>query len=196
MGNQYAVAWVSTSSLDQDEIISTWVSTWNEIFRIFTDEQLRLAPGETRNAHFTKEIKKHLRDALNKKILVYKSDKVNGFCIIQDKKEFIQIYGIAVKPYTLLNLRAVALALSKQLQTDYPTSEFRGMVKTINERGKMLYRYLGVVECDDWHDEEYDRHHIPLKITSTAAKLASENNATTPMPPELMPSDTSHNVSK
>lgn len=191
MGNQHSVAWVSTSSLDREEVISTWISTWNEVFRIFTDEQLRLAPGETRDVHFSKEIKKHLRDALNKKFLVYKSDKVYGFCIIQDKKEFVQIYGIAVRPYTLLNMRAVALALSKQLQNDYPVSEFRGMVKTINERGKMLYRYIGAVECDDWHDEEYDEHHIPLKITSTAAKLAAEKNATTPIPPELTAEDPS-----
>jgi hypothetical protein len=179
MGNQQSVGWVSTAALDRDEVIEVWVSAWTEMFKSFTDEQLRLV-NETRTDHFTKEIKRHLRDAINKKILLYKTDKLTGFVIVQDKGEYLQIYGIALRPYTVYNLRTVALALFKHLQADYPEKEFRGMVKAINERGKLLYRYLGAVECDDWHDPEFDKHHTPLKISSTAAKLAATNTISHP----------------
>jgi len=172
MGNQQSVGWVSTAALDHSEVINIWVSTWNEMFKSFTDEQLRLE-NETRSEHFTKEIKRLLRDALNKKFLIYKTDKLTGFVVVEDKGEYLQIYGISLAPYTIYNLRTVVLALFHQLQRDYPNKEFRGMVKAVNERGRALYRYLGAVECEDWHDPEFDEHHTPLRITSNAAKLAA-----------------------
>ncbi len=184
MGNQASIGFVSLASLDKDLVINTWVSTWNEIFRVFTDEQLRIA-GETRSEHFTKEIKKHMRDVQNKRFLIYKTEKAFGYVIIQDRLEFIQIYGIAIQPYTILNLRAIALALSRRLQVEFPGAEFRGMVRTVNDRGKALYRYLGAEECKDWHDADYDEHHIPLKISSVAAKIASEKNEKSEIPAEL-----------
>jgi len=181
MGNQHSVGWVSTAALDHEEVISIWVSAWKEMFKSFTDEQLRLV-NETREEHFTKDIKRHLRDAINKRFLLYKTEKVTGFVIVQDREDYVQVYGIALKPYTLYNLRTVAIALFNRLQEDYPDKEFRGMVKAVNERGKLLYRYLGAVECDDWHDSDYDEHHTPLRITSTAAKLAATKNSTTELP--------------
>lgn len=199
MGNQSSVGWVSAAALDRDDVINTWVSSWKQIFQVFTDEQLRLK-GETREEHFTKDIKHYLHDALNKRFLVYKTEKVFAFVIVQNKIDpptqnangdtipgmpFVQIYGLAVRPYTLYNLRTVSLALFRQLQIDYPDTEFRGMVKAINERGKMLYKYLGAVQCDNWHDSEFDEHHVPLRITSVAAKLAADKNATSTLPKEL-----------
>lgn len=176
MGNQHSVGWVSLAALNPDEVVSAWADTAKEVFRTFTDEQLRIN-NETREEHFTKEIRKYMRDAVNKRFLLYKTSTLFGLLIVQDKKEFIQIYGIAIKPYTIFNLRTVALAFSQQLQQDYPEREFRGMVKAMNDRGKRLYKYLGVSECTDWHDEEFDEHHIPLRISSMAAKQATEKNS-------------------
>lgn len=198
MGNQSSVGWVSAAALDRDDVINTWVSSWKQIFQVFTDEQLRLN-GVSRDEHFAKDIKHYLHDALHKRFLVYKTEKVFAFVIVQNKVDpstekdgvtipgmpFVQIYGLAVRPYTLYNLRTVSLALFRQLQLDYPDTEFRGMVKAINERGKLLYKYLGAVECDKWRDEEFDEHHLPLRITSAAAKLAADKNASAPLPKEL-----------
>lgn len=177
MGNQYSVGWVSLAALNSEEVITAWVDTAKEIFKQFTDEQLRIK-NETREEHFKKDIRKYMRDAVNKKFLLYKTNNLFGLLVLQDKIEFIQIYGIAVKPYSILNIRTVVLAFSKQIQQDYPNREFRGMIKIINDRGKRLYRYLGASECTDWHDDEFDEFHIPLKISSAAAKLAIEKNAT------------------
>lgn len=177
MGNQHSVGWVSLAALNADEVITAWVDTAKEIFSQFTDEQLRIR-NETREEHFRKDIRRYMRDAVNKRFLVYKTDKLFGLLVVHDKKEFVQVYGIAVKPYTVWNLRTVALAFSQQMQQDYPNREFRGMIKIANDRGKRLYRYLGATECTDWHDEEFDEHHIPLRISSAAAKLATEKNST------------------
>lgn len=193
MGNNSSVGWVSAAALDRDDVINTWVSSWKQIYQAFTDEQLRLQ-NETREEHFTADIKRYLRDGLNKRFLVYKTEKVFAFVIIQDKVDpptinektgesisgmpFVQIYGMALRPYTLYNLRIVSLAMIKHLQIDYPDTEFRGMVKAINERGKLLYKYLGAVQCENF-DPDFDEHHVPLKITSVAAKLAIDTNAST-----------------
>lgn len=177
MGNQHSVGWVSLAALNPDEVTTAWIDTSKEIFKQFTDEQLRIK-GETRDEHFRKDINKYMRDAVNKKFLLYKTNTLFGLLVIQDKKEFVQVYGIAIRPYTVLNLRTVALAFSQQIQQDYPNREFRGMIKIANDRGKRLYRYLGATECTDWHDDDFDEHHIPLKISSAAAKLATEKNAT------------------
>jgi hypothetical protein len=176
MGNQHSIGWVSLAALNPDEVITAWIDTAKEIFKQFTDEQLRIN-GESRDEHFKKDIRRYMRDAVNKRFLLYKTNSLFGLLVIQDKKEFVQIYGIAIKPYTILNLRTVALAFSQYIQQDYPNREFRGMVKIANERGKRLYRYLGATECTDWHDDDFDKHHIPLRISSVAAKLATEKNA-------------------
>jgi len=178
MGNQNSVGWVSTAALDHEEIISIWVLAWKEMFKSFTNEELHLK-NETREEEFRKDIKRHLKDAINKRFLLYKTEKLTGFIIVQDKKDYIQVYGVGLKPYSLYNLRTVSIALFTKLQEDYPDKEFRGMVKAVNDRGKRLYRYLGAVECEDWRDSEYDEHHIPLRITSTAAKQSATINSTT-----------------
>lgn len=192
MGNECSVGWVSMSSLDPTEVINTWVSTWTAIFSVFTDEQLRIK-DETRAEHFTKDIKRHLRDAIHKRLLAYKTSKLFGYIVVQERVDertnlpFVQIHGIAVAPYSVYNLRTVALALFRHLQTDYPDKEFRGMVKAVNERGKALYKYLGAVECTGWHDPDYDEHHLPLRITSQAASLAAtKNEKSATIPPELL----------
>jgi len=199
MGNQSSVGWVSAAALDREDVINTWIATHIEIYKAFTNEQLRLGL-QVREEHFAKDIKHYLHDGLHKRFLVYKTEKVFAFVIVQNKVDpptqntngdtipgmpFVQIYGIAVRPYTLYNLRTVSLALFRQLQLDYPDTEFRGMVKVINERGKMLYKYLGAVQCENWHDEEFDEHHVPLRITSVAANLAADKNASSTLPKEL-----------
>lgn len=199
MGNQSSVGWVSVAALDRDDVINTWISSHIEIFKAFTNEQLRIGL-QPRDEHFAKDIKHYLHDGLHKRFLVYKTEKVFAFVIVQDKADpatqnnngdtvpgmpFVQIYGLAVRPYTLYNLRTVSLALFNQLQLDYPDTEFRGMVKAINERGKLLYKYLGAVQCDNF-DSDFDEHHIALKISSTAAKLAADKNTSTAaLPKEL-----------
>jgi len=199
MGNQSSVGWVSAAALDRDEVINTWVASHIEIFKSFTNEQLRIGL-QSREEHFTRDIKHYLHDGLHKRFLLYKTEKVFAFVIVQNKVDpptmkdgqiipgmpFVQIYGLALRPYTLYNLRTVSLALFHQLQIDYPDTEFRGMVKAINERGKLLYKYLGAVQCENWHDSEFDEHHVPLRITSVAAKLAADKNTSTAaLPKEL-----------
>lgn len=199
MGNQSSVGWVSAAALDRDDVINTWVASHIEIFKAFTNEQLRIGL-QSREEHFAKDIKHYLHDALNKRFLVYKTEKVFAFVIVQNKVDpstqndnvgmpFVQIYGLALRPYTLYNLRTVSLALFRQLQLDYPDTEFRGMVKAINERGKLLYKYLGAVQCENWHDTEFDEHHVPLRITSVAAKLAADKNTSTAALPKELTND-------
>ena len=174
MGNQTSVGWVSTASLDDNEIVETWISSWNQFYKDFTDTDLRLSLNETRDDLFRKEIKTHLSSVLTRRFLMYTTNKIMSFAVVADKGEFIQVYGIALKPYSILNLRHCALAMFHRLQEDYPDKELRGMLRAISDRGVKLYKYMGAQKCTDWHDEEYDENHIPLRISSTAALKAAK----------------------
>lgn len=181
MGNQQSVGWVSNAALDENEVIDVWVNSFKQYYANFSDEQLHLETGEGREVHFRNEIIRLLRDPQHKRFLVYRTDKVFSYAVVADKDEFIQIYGIAIHPYSVFSLRSAALMMFKKLQQEYD-KELRGMVRAINSRGIKLYKYLGAEQCDDWHDTDYDEHHTPLRISSTAAKLAAEKSNNTKLP--------------
>jgi ribosomal protein S18 acetylase RimI-like enzyme len=148
-----------------------------QIYKDFSHADLRLAT-QTREEHFREEILRHLKHKVNRKFAVYKTDYAMGYAIVRERKDektgedFVQIYGLAVHPFSYA--KSVARALANFIRAEYPEHEFRGMVRAINEKGRRLYRWLGAVECDDWHDEDYDEHHLPLRIPSTVVNSALE----------------------
>lgn len=178
MGNQQSVGWASFAALDQEEMVAAWVESWKEIYRDFSHKDLRLESDQARDAHFREEILKHIKHRNNRRFAVYRSGNVSGYAVIRERKDektgepFVQIYGLAVRPFT--QARSVARALANFIRAEYPSSEFRGMVRAVNDRGRFLYRLIGVEECKDWHDAEYDEHHTPLRIPSSVAKAALE----------------------
>lgn len=180
MGNQQSVGWASVAALDRDEVINAWVESWKQIYRDFSHVDLRLAKAQTRESLFRDEIEKHLKHRTTRRFAIYKTDSVFGYAIVRErtdektKQPFVQVYGLVIKPFTNSNARTVARALANFIRAEYPEHEFRGMVRAVNERGKILYKWLGATKCEDWHDEEYDEFHLPLRIPSTIAKDALE----------------------
>ena len=180
MGNQQSVGWASVAALDREEVINAWVESWNYIYRDFSHVDLRLTKTQTRESLFKAEIEKHLKHRVNRRFAIYKTESVFGYAIVRERidektqQPFVQVYGVAVTPFTNSNARTVARSLANFIRGEYPEHEFRGMVRAINERGKILYKWLGATKCEDWHDEEYDKCYLPLRIPSMMAKEALE----------------------
>jgi hypothetical protein len=178
MGNQQSVGWASVAALDKDEIVDAWVESWKHIYRDFSHVDLRLATNQTREEHFKEEILKHIKHRANRRFAIYKTESVLGFAIVRERKDektgelFVQVYGLAVKPFSYA--RTVARALANFIRAEYPEHEFRGMLRAVNDKGRLLYRWIGAVESKDWHDTDYDEHYVPLRIPSSVAKSALE----------------------
>ena len=172
MGNQVTVGWVSSGSLDENKIVDAWVSSHTRMYWSFEDHEMRVGEKhshKTREALFQAEIKNHLHHSAQRRILAYQNGNVFGYTIIEDHGDYLQIHGVAVN--SIRYARTILKSLGDFLTTEYPDGEFRGMVRCMNKHGQWFAKYFGVEVCDDWHDQRYDEHHIPLRIKSSRTAL-------------------------